>query len=138
MARPLAEEARRSLKPGGYLLLELAPENVHLLARELREKGWKEVAVLPDLAGRDRYLRARRPPRRRKARRGGSTVHTSRKATTPTRTTPDRPRRRRRPWARSVSVGKRAYSGARPPPEGASGPVPPPPGGRPGPGAPPC
>ena len=30
MARPLAEEARRSLKPGGYLLLELAPENVHL------------------------------------------------------------------------------------------------------------
>ena len=62
VARPLAEEARRSLKPGGYLLLELAPENVHLLARELREKGWKEVAVLPDLAGRDRYLRARRPP----------------------------------------------------------------------------
>lgn len=61
VARPLAEEARRSLKPGGYLLLELAPENVHLLARELREKGWKEVAVLPDLAGRDRYLRARRP-----------------------------------------------------------------------------
>ncbi|WP_038055904.1 peptide chain release factor N(5)-glutamine methyltransferase [Thermus amyloliquefaciens] len=62
VARPLAQEARRALKPGGFLLLELAPENVHLLAEELKGQGWAEVAVLRDLSGRDRYLRARRPP----------------------------------------------------------------------------
>ncbi|MCS6867384.1 peptide chain release factor N(5)-glutamine methyltransferase [Thermus sp.] len=61
VARPLALEGERALRPGGFLLLELAPENVHLLAQELRERGWEEVAVLRDLAGRDRYLRARRP-----------------------------------------------------------------------------
>ncbi|GAB5601586.1 peptide chain release factor N(5)-glutamine methyltransferase [Thermus sp. FJN-A] len=61
VARPLAEAAWEALSPEGFLLLELAPENVHRLAQELREKGWQEVAVLRDLAGRDRYLRARRP-----------------------------------------------------------------------------
>jgi release factor glutamine methyltransferase len=61
VARPLAEEALHALRPGGYLLLELAPENARLLGEELRAKGWEEVRVLPDLAGRDRYLRARRP-----------------------------------------------------------------------------
>lgn len=62
VARPLAEEAWEALKPGGYLLLELAPENAPLLAEELKAGGWEEVAVLRDLTGRDRYLRARRPP----------------------------------------------------------------------------
>ncbi|MGC8904813.1 peptide chain release factor N(5)-glutamine methyltransferase [Thermus sp.] len=61
VARALAEEALHALRPGGYLLLELAPENARLLGEELRAKGWEEVRVLPDLAGRDRYLRARRP-----------------------------------------------------------------------------
>ncbi|RTH19523.1 protein-(glutamine-N5) methyltransferase, release factor-specific [Thermus scotoductus] len=61
VARPLAEEAFEALKPGGFLLLELAPENVQLLAEELKAKGWEDVEVLQDLAGRDRYLRARRP-----------------------------------------------------------------------------
>ncbi|GGM98189.1 release factor glutamine methyltransferase [Thermus composti] len=61
VARPLAREAAKALKPGGFLLLELAPENVHTLARELQGQGW-EAEVLRDLAGRDRYLRARRPP----------------------------------------------------------------------------
>jgi len=61
VARPLAEEAAEALKPGGFLLLELAPENVGLLAEELKARGWTEIAVLRDLAGRERYLRARRP-----------------------------------------------------------------------------
>ncbi|MFN4072506.1 MAG: peptide chain release factor N(5)-glutamine methyltransferase [Thermus sp.] len=62
VARPLAQEAWKALRPGGFLLLELAPENVGLLARELQAAGWEGVEVLRDLAGRDRYLRARRPP----------------------------------------------------------------------------
>ncbi|WP_460414612.1 peptide chain release factor N(5)-glutamine methyltransferase [Thermus oshimai] len=70
VARPLAAEAWQALKPGGYLLLELAPENVHLLAGELRARGWEEVAVLRDLAGRDRYLRARRPPQEAEGEKG--------------------------------------------------------------------
>lgn len=61
VAQPLALEAEGALRPGGFLLLELAPENVHRLAETLRERGW-EAEVLRDLAGRDRYLRARRPP----------------------------------------------------------------------------
>lgn len=61
VARPLAEEAAEALRPGGFLLLELAPENVGLLAEELKARGWTEIAVLRDLAGRERYLRARRP-----------------------------------------------------------------------------
>lgn len=62
VARPLAEEAARALRPGGFLLLELSPENVRLLAEALRAQGWEEVEVLRDLSGRERYLRARRPP----------------------------------------------------------------------------
>jgi len=62
VTRPLAGEAWEALRPGGFLLLELAPENVGLMAEELGAMGFQEVAVLRDLLGRDRYLRARRPP----------------------------------------------------------------------------
>jgi release factor glutamine methyltransferase len=62
VARPLAAEAFWALRPGGFLLLELAPENVRLLGEELKGRGWEAVEALPDLTGRDRYLRARRPP----------------------------------------------------------------------------
>ncbi len=62
VARPLAREALRALKPGGFLLLELDPGNIHALARDLEALGYQAVEVLRDLAGRDRYLRARRPP----------------------------------------------------------------------------
>lgn len=70
VARPLAEEAFEALKPGGFLLLELAPQNIHLLAEELKAKGWEKVEVLQDLAGRDRYLRARRPSQEAKGEKG--------------------------------------------------------------------
>jgi release factor glutamine methyltransferase len=62
VARSLAGEAWEALRPGGFLLLELAPENVGLMAEELGAMGFQEVAVLRDLLGRERYLRARRPP----------------------------------------------------------------------------
>ncbi|WP_117237290.1 peptide chain release factor N(5)-glutamine methyltransferase [Thermus sediminis] len=61
VARPLAKEAREALGPGGFLLLEMAPENARLLAEELKALGFQEVEALRDLAGRERYLRARRP-----------------------------------------------------------------------------
>ncbi|WP_022799185.1 peptide chain release factor N(5)-glutamine methyltransferase [Thermus islandicus] len=62
VARPLAREAREALRPGGIFLLELAPENLLLLAEELKGLGFTEVEALRDLLGRHRYLRARRPP----------------------------------------------------------------------------
>ncbi|ADR36352.1 protein-(glutamine-N5) methyltransferase, release factor-specific [Oceanithermus profundus DSM 14977] len=60
VARPLLAEAAGALAAGGWLLLELDPTNVHVLAREAERAGYGEVAVLPDLAGRARFLRARR------------------------------------------------------------------------------
>ena len=60
VARPLLAEAAAALAGGGGLLLELDPANVHALAREARRAGFTEVAVLPDLAQRPRFLRARR------------------------------------------------------------------------------
>lgn len=61
VARLLAEEALKALSGGGWIYLELAPENIHLLAQEMAEKGFERVEVREDLAGRPRYLRARRP-----------------------------------------------------------------------------
>ncbi len=60
VALPLLGEAWSALKPGGWLLIELSPENVHSLAAEARNYGFKEVKVLQDLTGRERFLRARR------------------------------------------------------------------------------
>lgn len=59
VARPLAVEAQAALAPGSVLLLELDPRNAAPFAAELREQGW-QVAVLPDLAGRERFVRANR------------------------------------------------------------------------------
>lgn len=59
MARPLAVEAQATLTPGGGLLLELDPRNAAAFAAELRAGGW-EAELLPDLTGRERFVRARR------------------------------------------------------------------------------
>ncbi|GAA5533710.1 peptide chain release factor N(5)-glutamine methyltransferase [Deinococcus aluminii] len=59
VARPLAAEAVAALAPGGVMLLELDPRNAAPFAAELREQGW-QAEVLPDLAGRMRFVRAGR------------------------------------------------------------------------------
>lgn len=58
VARPLTAQARAALGPGGVLLLELDPRNAATLAAELRGQGW-QAQVLPDLTGRERFVRAR-------------------------------------------------------------------------------
>jgi release factor glutamine methyltransferase len=60
LLRRLIRQARRKLRPGGILLLEASPPQMSLLERELSERGYGEVAVLADLAGRDRVIRAGR------------------------------------------------------------------------------
>ncbi|MEW6421112.1 MAG: peptide chain release factor N(5)-glutamine methyltransferase [Deinococcota bacterium] len=64
VARPLAAEAGVALAPGGVLLLELDPRNAAPFAAELRKQGW-QAAILPDLAGRERFVRAHRREGRR-------------------------------------------------------------------------
>ena len=61
VARPLVAEAWEALRPGGWIYLELAPENIHLLAREMAAMGFEQVEVKEDLLSRPRYLRAQRP-----------------------------------------------------------------------------
>nr|WP_246580831.1 peptide chain release factor N(5)-glutamine methyltransferase [Deinococcus aestuarii] len=61
VARPLAAQAGATLPPGGVLLLELDPRNAPQFAAELRAEGWR-AEVLPDLAGRERFVRARQSP----------------------------------------------------------------------------
>jgi release factor glutamine methyltransferase len=60
LLRRLIRQAPRKLRPGGYLLLEAAPAQMPALGRELADRGYAEIVVVPDLAGRDRVIRARR------------------------------------------------------------------------------
>jgi len=60
VARPLISEARKALKDGGWLALELDPRNIHSAADLARETGFQNVTVRDDLAGRPRYLTAQR------------------------------------------------------------------------------
>ena len=49
------------LKPGAPLLLEIGYRQGTAVTGLLEDAGFEEIAVLPDLAGRDRVARARRP-----------------------------------------------------------------------------
>jgi release factor glutamine methyltransferase len=49
------------LEPGGALVLELAPDQAEPLRARAEEAGYRDVAVHPDLTGRDRVLAAHRP-----------------------------------------------------------------------------
>jgi release factor glutamine methyltransferase len=60
LLRRLILQAPRKLRAGGTLLLEAAPAQMTLLERELIEHGYGEITVVPDLAGRERIIRARR------------------------------------------------------------------------------
>lgn len=55
--RRLAAEARRFLRPGGTLLLEIGETQGGAVHGFLAEAGYRDVCVLPDLAGRDRIVR---------------------------------------------------------------------------------
>ncbi|MFQ5881930.1 MAG: peptide chain release factor N(5)-glutamine methyltransferase [Candidatus Methylomirabilales bacterium] len=58
--RRIVAGASDLLRPGGWLALEMAPEQGSALARLLREYGaFIDVAVMPDLSGRDRVIIAR-------------------------------------------------------------------------------
>ncbi len=61
VARALLPQAWDALKPGGWLWLELAPENVYTLMAEATAQGWREARVLRDLAQQPRYLACQKP-----------------------------------------------------------------------------
>jgi release factor glutamine methyltransferase len=56
----LLEDARRVLRPKGWLAIELDCTRAEACARRAGALGWDEVTVQADLFGRDRYLLARR------------------------------------------------------------------------------
>ncbi len=59
--RRLAVEGREWLAPGGWLVVEIGDGQAAEVSSML--EGYEEVEVLPDLAGRDRVVRARRARR---------------------------------------------------------------------------
>jgi release factor glutamine methyltransferase len=59
----LLRQARRTLQSGGWLCLEIAPDQSDVLLECLAEnwpRDWTEVSIIQDWAGLDRVLRARR------------------------------------------------------------------------------
>ncbi|AWR85348.1 peptide chain release factor N(5)-glutamine methyltransferase [Meiothermus taiwanensis] len=61
VARALLPQAWDALQPGGWLWLELAPENVYTLLEEAIAQGWRQARVFRDLAQQPRYLGAQKP-----------------------------------------------------------------------------
>jgi release factor glutamine methyltransferase len=57
----LAEAARAALRPGGWLVLETAAGAGERVERLLSELGFEDVAITPDLAGRDRVAEGKWP-----------------------------------------------------------------------------
>jgi len=57
----LAEASREALRPGGWLVLETAAGAGERVERVLTELGFEDVAITPDLAGRDRVAEGRWP-----------------------------------------------------------------------------
>jgi release factor glutamine methyltransferase len=58
--RRLAEESPSWLRPGGWLVMEIGARQGEQV-RDLMKARFERVEVLPDLAGRDRVVRARLP-----------------------------------------------------------------------------
>jgi len=55
----LAEEARRVLKPGGWLFVEIGFDQAPAVVGFFRENGYEAVAARTDLGGRDRVVNGR-------------------------------------------------------------------------------
>lgn len=65
--RRIVVEALAALKPGGLLALEIGWDQGESVPALVAAAGYEEVAVLPDLAGRDRVVVARRSHASRRA-----------------------------------------------------------------------
>jgi release factor glutamine methyltransferase len=59
--RRIADRGRDFLRPGGTIALEIGERQGDEVRARLEELGYRDVAVLPDLAGRCRVVRGRRP-----------------------------------------------------------------------------
>lgn len=59
--RRIIGEARSWLKPGGWLVLEIGETQGEAVESLLGDNGYRDVAIAPDLAGRDRIAEGRRP-----------------------------------------------------------------------------
>lgn len=64
VANRLLTEGTEWLRPGGWLLIEVDEQRAPETAARARAVGLVEVAVVSDLTGRDRIVRARHGPRR--------------------------------------------------------------------------
>jgi methylase of polypeptide subunit release factors len=56
----LLDEARRILRPRGWIAIEVDCSRAGLAARHADALGWQDVMIHMDLFGRERYLLARR------------------------------------------------------------------------------
>ena len=56
LIRPLTEQAARVLKPGGGLFIEIGYDQGSVVCQLLEKAGFKNVAVIKDLAGLDRIV----------------------------------------------------------------------------------
>jgi release factor glutamine methyltransferase len=58
--RRLVADAARWLRPAGWLVIEIGSSHGRAVRGLLREAGFEEVSINPDLSGRDRVAAARR------------------------------------------------------------------------------
>lgn len=56
----ILRDGKTVLAPGGWMALEFGDEQGAWLARRAAELGWREIELLPDLAGKERILLTRR------------------------------------------------------------------------------
>lgn len=62
LAEAIAAGARRILRPGGALVLEVAENSAGRVASELERLAYEDVGITLDLAGRDRVVEGRAAP----------------------------------------------------------------------------